>query len=118
MDAPNDGVQFDLSVTACHPMLPAARVGSRASIGGNVRRGYNAPCRANARPARCPFLRSEEMGNERDEHSPGKARYNPVVHFPLSTRENRLAPQATLGGKLSRSNRIGRHHWEHPCIIN
>ena len=61
MDAPNDGVQFDLSVTACHPMLPAARVGSRASMGGNVRRGYNAPCRANARPARCPFLRTEAL---------------------------------------------------------
>src|SRR5712675_2450352 len=29
------------------------------------------------------------MGNERDEHSPGKARYSPVVHFPLSTRDTR-----------------------------
>jgi hypothetical protein len=56
MNAPNDGVQFERGSLLRRESVLASRVDR-----GNVRRGYNAPCRANARPTRYPFLRSEAL---------------------------------------------------------
>jgi hypothetical protein len=60
MDAPNDGVQFERESLPPNVVCDAKRFSRRASIGGNERRGYNAPSRATAL-RRYPFLRKRSF---------------------------------------------------------